>query len=363
MRRRYLDNIRFSVVILVVIYHVFYMYNAEGVEGGPGPFWATEPSKYSQPWDIVQYMLYPWFMMILFLISGISSRLYLDGRSEKEYLKSRTRKLLVPSTVGVLLFGWIQGWVNMSLLGVFETIPAETPKPVMFLIMTLSGTGVLWFLHLLWFFSLTLYFLRKFEKGKLYRLAGKLPFLGVVSLGVVLWLFAQVLNAPVIICYRFGVYGAAFFLGYYVFARQEIVDKLSRYWTTLAVACVAFFIPYCNEYFGENFAADPAFISPLSVGFAWLAILTILGVSNKYFNFENAVTTWLKNRSFGLYVFHYLGISALALVASRCCANLPVILVYVLTGAAGFAVGYGLNAIVSRTPFLRWALLGVKAEK
>ena len=356
MRRRYLDNIRFSVVILVVIYHVFYMYNAEGVEGGPGPFFEN------QPWDIVQYMLYPWFMMILFLISGISSRLYLDGRSEKQYLKSRTRKLLVPSTVGVLLFGWIQGWVNMSLLGVFEKIPAETPEPVRFLIMTLSGTGVLWFLQLLWLYSLTLFFLRKFEKGKLYRLSGKLPLWGVTALGVVLWLSAQVLNAPVIICYRFGVFGAAFFLGYYVFANQEVVDKLSRYWPTLAVACASFFIPYCYGYFGENFAAVPAFISPLSIGFAWFAMLTILGVSNRYFNFENAATNWLRKRSFGLYVFHYLGVSASALVMSRC-AGLPVFLVYVVTGAAGFIVGYALNAIVSRTPFLRWALLGIKAEK
>jgi peptidoglycan/LPS O-acetylase OafA/YrhL len=36
MRKKYLDNIRWITVILVVIYHVLYMYNAEGIPGTLG---------------------------------------------------------------------------------------------------------------------------------------------------------------------------------------------------------------------------------------------------------------------------------------------------------------------------------------
>ena len=36
MRKYYLDNIRWMTVVIVVIYHVFYMYNAEGILGGLG---------------------------------------------------------------------------------------------------------------------------------------------------------------------------------------------------------------------------------------------------------------------------------------------------------------------------------------
>ena len=36
MRKCYLDNIRWITVVLVVVYHVLYMYNAEGVAGGIG---------------------------------------------------------------------------------------------------------------------------------------------------------------------------------------------------------------------------------------------------------------------------------------------------------------------------------------
>ena len=36
MRKYYLDNIRWITVVTVVIYHVFYMYNSEGIVGGVG---------------------------------------------------------------------------------------------------------------------------------------------------------------------------------------------------------------------------------------------------------------------------------------------------------------------------------------
>ena len=39
MRKHYLDNIRWLTVVLVVFYHVLYMYNAEGLPGD----WARSP--------------------------------------------------------------------------------------------------------------------------------------------------------------------------------------------------------------------------------------------------------------------------------------------------------------------------------
>ena len=68
MRKYYLDNIRWITVVIVVLYHVFYMYNAEGVLGGIGQI--TNLSV--QPYDIFQYLVYPWFMPVLFIVAGIS---------------------------------------------------------------------------------------------------------------------------------------------------------------------------------------------------------------------------------------------------------------------------------------------------
>ena len=67
-------------------------------------------------------------------------------------------------------------------------------------------------------------------------------------------------------------------------------------------------------------------------------------------------------RSFGLYVFHYLGVSAVALFLAKP-GLVPPALAYLLSLIAGFAVGYLLNALISRLPFFRWAVLGIKKEK
>ena len=42
MRKDYLDNIRWVTVVLVVIYHVLYMYNGEVILGGVGEITALD---------------------------------------------------------------------------------------------------------------------------------------------------------------------------------------------------------------------------------------------------------------------------------------------------------------------------------
>ena len=79
MRRFYLDNIRWATVVLVVIYHVFFMYNAEGVAGGFGKI-TDLPVQY---YDVFQYAVYPWFMAILFLVAGMSARFALDRYGDR----------------------------------------------------------------------------------------------------------------------------------------------------------------------------------------------------------------------------------------------------------------------------------------
>ena len=104
MRKYYLDNIRWMTVVLVVIYHVIYMFNGVQLFGVIGPF-----SKV-QYQDAFLYLVYPWFMTLLFVVSGMSARYYLENHSVKEFIKTRTRKLLVPSTIGLFVFQWILGY-------------------------------------------------------------------------------------------------------------------------------------------------------------------------------------------------------------------------------------------------------------
>ena len=100
MRKYYLDNIKWITVVIVVLYHVIYMYNAEGIQGVCGKITDLEV----QYFDVFQYIVYPWFMMLLFMVSGVTSRLYLDNHTHREFISSRTTKLLVPSTESTDLY-------------------------------------------------------------------------------------------------------------------------------------------------------------------------------------------------------------------------------------------------------------------
>ena len=142
MRKLYIDNIRWITVVLVVLYHVIYMFNGIETFGVIGPF---SDVQYQ---DAFQYIVYPWFMLLLFAVSGMSARYELVRRSEKEFIKKRTGKLLVPSTLGLLVFWWILGYYNLLIGGGLEQM-AAVPKPVLFIIMAVSGIGPLWYIQML----------------------------------------------------------------------------------------------------------------------------------------------------------------------------------------------------------------------
>lgn len=144
MRKVYIDNIRWITVALVVIYHVIYMFNGVETAGVIGPF------VKSQYQDVYLYMVYPWFMLLLFVVSGMCARFCLEGCSDKAFLKKRTQKLLVPSTIGLFVFQWILGYYNMMLSGVFTDTMQEIPGVIRYIIMAVSGVGPLWYLQMLW---------------------------------------------------------------------------------------------------------------------------------------------------------------------------------------------------------------------
>ena len=363
MRKYYLDNIRWITVVIVVLYHVFYMYNAEGILGGIGQITKLNV----QPYDIFQYLVYPWFMPVLFLVAGISSKLYLDKHTNKEYIKSRTTKLLVPSTIGLFVFQFIQGYESMHLAdGAAELASAGVPKFVIFLIMVCSGSGVLWFVHLLWIYSVVLVIVRNIEKGKLLQAGSKTPLWLIVLFFFLIWGAAQILNTPIVSVYRFAFYFVFFMLGYYVFSNEEVMDRLKKYAVVLIIIGVALSITFAVLNFiirgGANYADKPVNRGPLYAASAYFGTLAMLAGMARYGDFSNDFTKWMSSHSFGLYVFHYLGISTVALVFAKN-ELLPAPLCYLLSLVAGFVFGYGLYAIISRIPFFRWAVLGISRNK
>ena len=233
MKNRYyfLDNLRWATVLLVLFYHVFYNYNSLGVFGAIGGF-------ADHQWqDIFCTFLNPWFMTLLFVVAGASSRYALQRRTPREFRRERTLKLLVPSTIGLMVFGWVLGWLNMTIAN--APIPEDVPLFVKWLIAVASGTGPLWFIQDLFGFSLLLLLVRRVvDADKVDRWLTNLPQWGVglVMVGFfgLLWLASQSqIDNPtaaqgLINLYRPVFYFVGFLCGYYIFSSERIHTYLAE---------------------------------------------------------------------------------------------------------------------------------------
>ena len=170
------------------------------------------------------------------------------------------------------------------------------------------------------------------------------------------------MNTPIISVYRFGLYFVFFFLGYYVFSREEIIERLKKYTEALIIIAVSFCIRFTILYFGDNYADKPVNRGALYAACGYFGSVAVLVGMRKYGDFSNSFTKWMSRNSFGLYVFHYLGISSVALfIAKPRLLSAP--LCYFLSLVAAFVFGFGLYAIISKIPVYRWIVLGIQKKK
>ena len=367
-RKHYLDNIRWVTVLLVLFYHVIYFYNNKGVFGGIGGFGDYPECRQYQ--DVVMYILYPWFMPLLFILAGIGSRYALQKQSAKEWFKARTRKLLVPGTIGLFVFHWMVGYFNTVVAarqGVFDGMPAIAK----YLMMAVSGTGPLWFIQVLWLLCLVLLLVRAVDsKDKLYNLCGKANYVVIILLGVLFWVGEQTLiKNPrpesldgLLNLYKPFFYLVPFLLGYFVFAHDEVQDKLEKAWIPLMACAVVSGTVLIITTFGQDNTSPQYLGSPLNCLYSWLMCLAMMAWFKARFNHTGAFAGYMTRNSFGIYVVHYLVIAALGYMM-KVHTSLAPWMQYVILFVAVMTIPFLLNEIIKRIPFIRWCVLGIKKDK
>jgi peptidoglycan/LPS O-acetylase OafA/YrhL len=301
-------------------------------------------------------------MLLLFAVSGMAARFELDRRTEKEFIRVRTRKLLVPSTVGLLVFGWVLGYYNMMISGALDQMGA-VPKPVLYLIMSVSGCGPLWYIQMLWLYSVVLIWIRKIEKDRFYSLCAGANVPVLLALTVLIYGSAQILNTPVIVVYRFGIYGLGFLIGYFVLSHDEVMDRVGKAWVLLTALALILCVVFVIKFWGQSYPDHEVLDTVICNIYAWTGVLGVLAFMKRWGNFENRFTRWMCRKSWGLYLFHYLMIAAAGWHLRRLNPAPAPVIVYMLTGAAGFAGSYLLYEIMSRIPVIRWCVLGIRKEK
>jgi len=85
--------------------------------------------------------------------------------------------------------------------------------------------------------------------------------------------------------------------------------------------------------------------------YCWFAILAIIGVMKKFGDRTNSFAGWMAEKSWGIYVFHYLPLAMAAYYLQPYVSELPVPMIYLLVGISAFSGALLLNGIISSIAF------------
>ena len=360
MRKHWIDNLRWVTVLLVLFYHVIYFYNNKGVFGGIGGF--GDGPQYQ---DVIMYILYPWFMPILFILAGISARYALENHSAKEWFKARTRKLLVPGTIGLFVFHWMVGYFNTvvaSREGVFDGIPAIAK----YFIMAFSGIGPLWFIQVLWLLCLVLLLIRKLDKNdRFWNWCGKAGIVPIILLGILFWAGEHTLiRNPrpesldgLLNLYKPIFYLIPFLMGYFVFSHDEVQERLEKVWGPLLICAAISGIILIATTFGQDNTSPEYLGSPLNTLYGWLMCLAMMAWFKAKFDYTGKFAGYMTKSSFGIYIVHYLVIAAVGYTL-KVHTNLPPAAMYAILTVAVFTLSPLLYEAIRRIPVVKWCVLG-----
>ena len=350
-RKYYIDNIRWITVVLVIIYHIIYIFNCSGV--------ITNMNVQGIPiMDGFLVFVYPWFMCLLFVISGMATKYSLEKRTNKEFIKDRKKRILVPSIIGIFAYGWICGFITSKYTDIFIENGDQIPGGIKYLIYCLMGIGPLWYAHVLFVASLLIVLIRKIDKNdKLSELGRKIKLWMLIPLGFAVWGSSFILIVPMISVYRFGIYLFMFLLGYYIFSNEIVQDKLQEYSIVLISLAGIIGVLYVIKFYSQNYTTNSVLQNWFTNIYLWISIIAILSFGKKYLNFNNKATNYMTRNNFSFYVFHYeivllLGFGIVTYM------ELPFIFNYIIILLGTIIILPLVTEIVRRIPIINKLLLG-----
>lgn len=351
-RKFYLDNLRWMTVVLVIIFHIIYIYNCSGV--------ASSIGVHGIPiLDSFLVFVYPWFMCLLFVVAGISSRYSLKKRTNKEFIKDRAKRILVPSIVGIFVYGWISGLILNQYTDIFAGNGDMIPGFIKYIIYSLISIGPLWFCHVLFIACVLLVLIRKIDKeDKLSKFFSKIHPLMLIPLTLLVWGSSFVLNTPIVTVYKFGIYLLMFFFGYYIFSNEDFLEKISKFSIPLLVVSFVVGIIYTIVFYGQNYSSDEVLQNIFTNTYLWLMVISLLAFSKKYLNFSNKFTKYMTKNNFNFYVLHYTIVVVLGYLVVTY-LNLPFALNYILVLIGTIVILPLLVEIIKRIPIVRKLILGI----
>ncbi|MCI8496894.1 MAG: acyltransferase family protein [Clostridiales bacterium] len=354
-RKVYIDHLRLLCILLLFPYHAAMAWNY----WGEGNYILLGSNAFISSFVVAAS---PWYMTLLFVLAGMSTKYSLKNRSYKQYIRERSCKLLLPLLAGILtilpVMTYLADQVNCGYTGgFFSHYPIFWSKWT-----DLTGydggfsIGHLWFLLYLFVISIIGVAVMMLQKKYFPKLKGQdaSTFL-IVFLCIAAMLFMSVeVGGQNIVTYLL-----LYLLGYYLFSMEENIVKLQKHQFLYLII------------FLVSTAANVSLLLWSNTSYTWLntlagyvsgafGILTWICFGKHLLNKSSKVTKYLTQNSFLIYIFHFIWVIVFQKFFYSIVSNDFVILF--ASVICSFTATLFTCEIVKRIPLIRF-LFGIKSKK
>ncbi len=301
MRKHYIDNLRWILLLILIPYHTAQAWNTWG-----------EPNyiffEGNRLISSIIVFFSPYFMPLLFVLAGISTKYALQKRTSKEYLVERVKRLLVPFLFGTIVFMPIMSYIGDKFNDSYDKGFLKHYVVFFTKYTDLTGAdggfsvGQFWFLLYLLIISIVSAGIIALLKKVVPESEKPIPLWLVFVLGLPLPSISEWLSIGGKSLVEYTYF---FLLGYYVFANEKIFCKLEKNsWLLLSIGLAATIL---NIYFSLWTDKDCLLINTIAKYVSkWIMIIALLGSAKRYLNFTGKVSDYMNKRSFLFYTYHFV---------------------------------------------------------
>lgn len=327
-RLAYVDALRVLALAGVFVVHVAQVFN-------PADDWHIQNPERA-PWaGALAALMAPWIMPLFFVVAGIATWHSLETRDNRQFLRERTARLLLPLVVGTLLFVPPQVYLERRLHGEFAGSFLQF-LPHFFQGIYPAGNlswHHLWFLAHLFAYSVVLLPLFRYWQGargrpamrRLARFARTRAGLLALALPLILerqllWgLFPErhMLTAD---WSNHALLLVAFAYGFVLAGTPSLAASIDRYWREMAAVGAVISILLMAAVWGGivPFRLPPPY-APRYLAFwtlyaidAWAWIVALIGAARRWLRVDNPAVRIGRRYGLAWYVLHQPIIIALA---------------------------------------------------
>lgn len=365
-RKYYIDNLRWFCILLLIPYHVAMAWNCWGED----TYIRFEENRIM---GSLITIVSPWYMPLLFVLAGMSLYYSLQKRTISHVIRERILKVALPLLSGIVLVVPFMTYYSMKFHNGFDGNILDAYKVFFTKYTDLTGNdggftpAHLWFLLYLLLISLVVLVIIAIQKKLFPKLIenthqllnimkDRQRIILIYACGII-----PVIGTPILDFggKSFGMYMSLFIIGYFLFSEEKVVYTLEKYMLLSAVITIAASIADTYLFIWSENSYD--FLNTICMYLCrWFGILTLIGFGKKYFNGHNKFRQYLTERSFMIYIFHYIWVIILQYWINQYTDN--ICFLFIISVLGGYVLTLINIEVIIRIPGVRM-LFGFKIHK